>query len=67
MLPHIGDAIMLFDSSWKIMTRSEITKCWIRCECIGIMHVNQNTFILDQEWSFTDVDIDLMNNNSIQS
>lgn len=31
------------------------------------MHVNQNTFILDQEWSFTDVDIDLMNNNSIQS
>ena len=63
MLPHVGDAIMLFDSSWIMMTRSEIIKCWIRSECLEIMHVNQNKFIGDQGRNSTDVDIDLTNKN----
>ena len=64
MLPNVGDAIMLFDSSWKMMTRSQIIKCWIRSECLGIMHLNHNELILDQERNSTDVYIDLTNNNS---
>ena len=64
MLPHAGDAIMLFDSSWKMMTRSEIIKYWIRSEYLGIEHLNQNNFMLDQERNSTDVDIDLTSNNS---
>ena len=48
------------------MTRSEITRCWIRRECLGMMHVNQNKFISDQEQNSTDVDIDLTNNNGDQ-
>ena len=64
MLPHVGDSIMLFDSSWKMMTRSEIIKCWFRSECLGVMHVNQNRFVLDQERNSTDVKIDLTNSNS---
>ena len=67
MLPHVGDAIMLFDSSWKMMRRSEIIKCWNRSECLGITLVNQNEFLLDSEQNSTEVDIDLTNNNSNQS
>ena len=58
---------MLFNSSWKMMTRSEIIKCWNRSECLGITHVNQNKFLLDSEQNSTEVDIDLTNNNSNQS
>ena len=67
MLPHVVDAIMLFNSSWKMMTRSEIIKCWNRTECLGISHVNENKFILDSELYFTSVDIDLTNNNNNHS
>ena len=67
MLPHDGDAIMLFDSYLKMMSRQEIIECWIRNECLGIMYVNQNKFVFDQERNSTDIDIDLTYNNYNQS
>ena len=41
IMPHVGDAKMLLDASWKMMARAEIIKCWIRSECLGVTHVNQ--------------------------
>ncbi len=61
MLPHVDDAIMLFDSAWRMMTRSEVIKCWVRSECLGSTHVSQNKSLLYQMKNNSDLDIDLVN------
>ena len=45
----------------------EIVNCWIPSECLGMLHANQNKFLLDQERYSTDVDIDLTHNKNNQS
>ncbi len=67
MLPHVGDAIMPFDSAWRMMTRSEVIKSWVRSECLGSMHVSQNKSFLYQLENNSDVDIDLVNTSIDES
>ena len=59
LLSHVGDAVMLFNSEWNVMTRPEIMKCWVKSECLGVMHVDQFSSIQSIIGRDTDVDIDL--------
>ena len=34
-LPHVGDAIMLFDESWRQTKRSTVLKCWMKSQCLS--------------------------------
>ena len=59
LLPHVGDAIMLFNSAWSMMSRTEVIKCWMKSDCLGNMHQGQSTNLLSILQENNDVDIDL--------
>ena len=65
-LPHIGDAMKLFNQSWSSISKTSIMKCWIKSECLGTMHVMHLNSMLTSSAEDSTVDIDLTLNNPVQ-
>ena len=59
LLPHVEDAIRFSDSAWRMMSRKEVSKSWMRSDCLGVMHMYQAKFLLTVLKGDPDVDIDL--------
>ena len=45
-LPHVGDAITLFDEAWGTMSRCTVLKCWIKSSCLSPMQCSEAKQIL---------------------
>ena len=45
-LPHVGDAMFIFNEAWRKTSRSTILKCWIKSKCLSEMQVQDANNIL---------------------
>ncbi len=66
-LPHIGDAIELFNQSWSGVSKTIIIKCWLKSECLGEDHTSNLKQKIELLNSDGDVDIDLTVGRSVTS
>ena len=64
-LPHVGDAIQIFNNAWSCMSRTSVIKCWINSECLGAVQTGQLQPLLETQQNGDSVDIDLT--SSIES
>ena len=37
-LPHVADAITLFNDAWMRTTKQTILKCWVKSQCLPLVH-----------------------------
>lgn len=45
-LPHVGDAIDLYDESWSATTRESVVRCWMKSSCLPDIHMSSLRAIL---------------------
>lgn len=38
LLPHVADAIHVFNVAWKSISKLTITKCWLKAEILPLAH-----------------------------
>ncbi len=38
-LPHVGDAMELFDDAWSTTSRVTVMKCWMKSQCLPEQHM----------------------------
>ena len=58
-LPHVGDAIHIFNNALSCMPCTSVMKCWIKSECMGSVQTGQLQSWLDAIQRDNYVDIDL--------
>ena len=67
-LPHVADAIKLFNKAWSLTSHQYEIKCWLKCEIIGVNQLNQLRSILNGTLETeNDVDSDLTGGNRYNS
>jgi len=40
-LPHVGDAIRMFNEVWEQTSNIEVMKCWLKAECLPTVHTQE--------------------------
>ena len=58
-LPHVGDAMQLFNRSWNALSPKTVIKCWIKRNCLAEGQVEDLNSTLIGASSTNGVDIDL--------
>ena len=45
-LPHVGDAMTIFDEAWSATSKETVIKCWIKSQCLPPAYVEKARDIL---------------------
>ena len=66
-MPHVADAMVLFNDAWSAVSRMKICKCWIKSECLGVQHTQSLQSVVQSLTLDDDVDIDLTSSNNLKA
>ena len=58
-LPHVADAIAMFNDAWSAVSRVTVMKCWVKSQCLGAQHTQCLNSLIENFTAANDVDIDL--------
>ena len=66
-LPHVADAMVLFNNAWSAVSRMAICEFWIKSECLGVQHTQSLQSVIQSLSLDDDVNIDLTSSNNLKA
>ena len=58
-LPHVADAIVMFNDAWSTVSRLTVLKFWVKSQCLDERHTQCFNSLIQNLTAADDVDIDL--------
>ena len=57
-LPHVADAIVMFNDAWSEVSRVTVLKYWVKIQCLGEQHTQYLNSLIENFTAVDDIDID---------